>query len=166
MVKLMLRVSGFLRLGEMGRTRPKNPAGLNCSSRVSGGLFGEKARMACPSGVEASAATVNKFTPSKLSESSDTLRYASIVISANDRRITVLSLSPKSECIKPLLKRGLHAMPILGWKLLRSLEHAGIIPLPWKHPLPFLIVPPLKAPCSTTYRLPGLTDTLVPNFQH
>src|SRR5712692_5669300 len=98
MVRLAWRNSGLRRSGAIGRTRPNEvrPAEVKGASAAWLGAFGKKAR------TEGSLIeTVNKFTPSKFNESSDTFRKASIVTSANEARMTDLPGSPKSACRKP-----------------------------------------------------------------
>src|SRR5262252_5542906 len=129
MVKSTWRVSGFRRSLEMGRTRPKKPAGLRLSRTLGGGRFG-----ANPRTFGLLLETVSRLTPSKFNESNTTFKNASSVTSANDARITLRSWSPKSVCRNPFWKFGLQAIPTLGWKLLWSEEHPGIMPLACKHP--------------------------------
>src|SRR4029077_1465 len=146
MPKLTLRISGFLRLVEMGRTRPKGP--VSCGAKGARtdalGKAGKAAFTAAScaavipggGGLVKSMVTVFSVVPSKLRESSTTLLKASMVVSAKDRRNRVLS-------------QGAKVKPRRGCQLFLSDEHAEIRPLPWKQ-VPFgpLIFPPLNAPAS------------------
>src|SRR5436305_8422957 len=139
--KLKLRISGFFKWLEMGRTRPNGaPAGANGASKAWLGEFGNALSTACPAGVELSMVTVVSVTPSKFKESRTTLLNASIVLSAKEALSRVFE-SPHGDQVKPNR----------GWKLLWSEEQAGMMPLPSKQ-VPFgpLIFPPLKAPASTS----------------
>src|SRR6478672_12175552 len=99
--KFTMRISGFFRFGEIGRTRPKGPAGLGAkgASTAALGVPGNAASTAAicagviPGGGGAvlSMVTVFKVVPSKFNESSTTLLNASMVVSAKDKRNRVLS---------------------------------------------------------------------------
>jgi hypothetical protein len=65
-VKLALRISGFFRWSEIGRTRPNDiPPGANCANNAGLGALGKAARTARPAGVELSIVTVVNVAPSK-----------------------------------------------------------------------------------------------------
>src|SRR6266852_5443401 len=95
-----MRISGFFRLGEIGRMRPKLAGladGVNGASRAGLGVPGKAARTAwaCAAvvpgpGLRGSITTVFSVVPSKFSESSTTLLNASMVVSAKPAWIRVL----------------------------------------------------------------------------
>src|SRR5262249_16477713 len=134
--RLNMRSSGFLRFGEMGRTRPHD-GGQATPGRFAGfGALGNAATMAAQLEAGLSTAAVCRFTPSKFRESRTTLLKASIVTSA----ALAFTIVPG---------RTSQLMPRRGCQLLPSEEQAGMMPLPWKQLPPGpLTVPPLKAPAS------------------
>src|SRR5262249_7140613 len=131
MLALNMWISGFFKLGEMGRTRPQF-GGHGRPTRSDGvGVLGYAASTAALVVV-----TVRRFLPSKLRESRTTLLKASMVTAAG-------------EALNSIPFQGSQVKPRRGCQLFLSEEQAGMIPLPWKQvPLGPLTVPPLKAPAS------------------
>src|SRR5262249_24352462 len=131
MLALNMWISGFFKLGEMGRTRPQLPGQGGPTSRAGLGALGKAASTA-----GFVVLCVRRFLPSKFRESRTTLLKASMVFSAADALNSVPFLISQVK-------------PNRGCQLFLSEEQAGMIPLPWKQvPLGPLTVPPLKAPAS------------------
>src|SRR5258707_14460054 len=131
MLALNICISGFLRLAEMGRTRPQ--LGGQAGPINSAG-FGKLGNAASTNGLV--VVCVRRFLPSKFRESRTTLLKANTVTSAPD-------------ALNSVPGRISHVKPRRGCQLFLSEEQAGMTPLPSKHvPLGPLTVPPLKAPAS------------------
>src|SRR5438270_474519 len=127
MAALNMRISGFFRLGEMGRTRPNEVpgGGVTEANRAALGALGNAANTA---GLV--VVIVFSVVPSKLRESSTTLLNASMVTSAKE---ALNSVPLNTSQVKPTR----------GCQLLPSEEQAGISPLPCRQvPLGPWIFPP------------------------
>src|SRR5215510_6636810 len=114
MPALNIRISGFLILGEMGRTRPQLGGQGGPASRAGLGAFGKAATIAGQVGDVESTADVTKFLPSKFKESRTTLLKASMVISAAEALNSVPFLTSQVK-------------PRRGCQLFLSEEQAGMI---------------------------------------
>src|SRR5262249_52113984 len=136
MLALNMWISGFLKLGEIGRTRPHLGGQAGPANRAGLGAFGNAAAMAVQPGLARGSVWATKFLPSKFRESRTLLLKARMVFSA-------------AEALNSVPFRTSQVKPRRGCQLFLSEEQPGMIPLPWKQvPLGPLTVPPLKAPAS------------------